>query len=321
MNKNSEDNNLGWLFYRDYYENVPNATFSDEGKLADNFFDRKSEAILGFQHSTGGGHFSAVGTQWFQLTTVYPGLLMGSGYTHGTGTQGEFKLGFFFDHTTGLPVLPGSSVKGVLRSAFPSAEKNSTKQLAKAKFIWELLGKSGDVDMDFVKNLETQIFGATNGNSETEKGRDIFHDAFICAPKSGKIMGDDYITPHTDGPLKNPIPVRFLKILPDVTFQFPFDLKDSKIDEIEVTADQKLMLFLQILEHLGVGAKSNVGYGRGKLTAMTATITAVHDTHVEMLCKDRKILKRTDQTVKAGEVWEVEVKENGKKFELKRKIR
>ena len=94
--------NLGWLFYRGYYEHLNqdnNAlnTFAEKGKLADNFFHQQSEAILGFQHSdTGGGHFCAVGNRWFQLKTVYPGLLMGSGYTHGTGTQGEFKLGFFF---------------------------------------------------------------------------------------------------------------------------------------------------------------------------------------------------------------------------------
>ena len=55
----------------------------------------------------------------FELTTTYPGLVLGTGYSHETGTEGEFKLGFYFDWTTGLPVIPGSSVKGILRAAGP----------------------------------------------------------------------------------------------------------------------------------------------------------------------------------------------------------
>ena len=44
----------------------------------------------------------------FKLSTIYPGLLTGSGMVHETNNQGELKLGFFFDHTSGLPMLPGS---------------------------------------------------------------------------------------------------------------------------------------------------------------------------------------------------------------------
>jgi len=66
--------------------------------------------------------------QSFELTTIYPGLLIGAGYSHPALKEikksdrdevGDFQLGFFFDHTTGLPVIPGSSVKGVLKSVFP----------------------------------------------------------------------------------------------------------------------------------------------------------------------------------------------------------
>ena len=43
---------------------------------------------------------------------------MGVGYQHETGAMGEAKIGFYFDYTTGLPCLSGSSVKGIIRSAF-----------------------------------------------------------------------------------------------------------------------------------------------------------------------------------------------------------
>ena len=77
---------------------------------------------------------------------------------HETNNQGELKLGFFFDHTSGLPMLPGSSVKGAIRGAFPNFRSKSNnllvpdltepkkkedqaylaKQKAKAKFIAQL---------------------------------------------------------------------------------------------------------------------------------------------------------------------------------------
>ncbi|MDZ7743476.1 MAG: RAMP superfamily CRISPR-associated protein [Bacteroidota bacterium] len=41
------------------------------------------------------------------------------------------ELGFFFDHTTGLPMIPGSSVKGSLRSAFMKDKGGYVKSILK----------------------------------------------------------------------------------------------------------------------------------------------------------------------------------------------
>ena len=93
---------------------------------------------------------------------------------------------------------------------------------------------------------------------------DVFLDAEIVKPNSQElIFGDDYITPHVDdkgkpAPLKNPTPLRFLKILPNVTFRFSFELESGPL----ISASQKLALFQQIIIDLGIGAKTNVGYGR-----------------------------------------------------------
>lgn len=71
-----------------------------------------------------------------ELTTSYPGLITGIGVNHQTTLKWmgqaegkfvqipEFKLGITFDHTTGLPIIPGSSIKGVLRSFFPVMNQN-----------------------------------------------------------------------------------------------------------------------------------------------------------------------------------------------------
>lgn len=60
--------------------------------------------------------------QSIKLQTTYPGLLVGVGYNHQVSNTEAINAGFSFDHTTGLPLLPGSSVKGVLRSAFPGED-------------------------------------------------------------------------------------------------------------------------------------------------------------------------------------------------------
>ena len=63
--------------------------------------------------------------------------------------------------------------------------------------------------------------------------------------------------------MKNPTPLKLLKVRPLVRFLFRFRLGDSVIKAVgvTVTADQKKELFKRILSDLGVGAKTNVGFG------------------------------------------------------------
>jgi hypothetical protein len=50
-----------------------------------------------------------------------------------------------------------------------------------------------------------------------------------------------------------------MKVLPEVQFRFSFDVKDSPSGLL--SSAQKLLLFRQLLLTLGIGAKTNVGYG------------------------------------------------------------
>lgn len=173
--------------------------------------------------------FSIDNAQTFELTTTYPGLLVGSGYNHPKLKENndDFQLGFFFDHTTGLPIISGSSIKGVLRSVFKHKE-----------FMKDI----------YSKELDESIF---------EDNKTIFYDAFIVRTEhqDKKIFGSDYITAHfsdeVDGAFKSPNPIKFLKVLPEVTFRFQFSCDDEYRE-----------LFKSILLDFGVGAKSNVGYGK-----------------------------------------------------------
>jgi len=185
--------------------------------------------------------FALPGTRTFSLMTRYPGLLVGAGYLHPKlrSSTDDFQLGFFFDHTTGLPLINGSSIKGVIRSRFP--EKGDRYYDQKIAYLKERYG------VDYSQELVSRLF---------EERQVIFYDAYISrADGKGRIFGSDYITSHysdeLSGVFKEPNPIRFLKILPEVTFTFQFRATDDDVK-----------LFQKILVDFGVGAKTNVGYGQ-----------------------------------------------------------
>lgn len=93
--------------------------------------------------------------------------------------------------------------------------------------------------------------------------RCVFYDAMISGYNNEKgILGLDYITPHLN-PLRNPNPIQFMKVLPEVQFRFQFRIPDKIVLKSgEVSKDNILALFKTILMEIGIGAKTNVGYGQ-----------------------------------------------------------
>lgn len=198
-----------------------------------------------------------------------PGLLIGSGLAHGLpGSEEDVKTGLQFDYTSGLPVIPGSSVKGVIRSAFPTIKEDK--------------GQSNEADaekLNYIKSLIADIpeFSSLGledkdilelGNQMFNHG-DVFADALLVGYGTRKkqqgsveqVLAEDYITPHTGGPLAQPVPIKIVKVAPGVTFAFCFKFSETKIGSEKVDAKMKKALCSAILQDLGVGAKTNVGYG------------------------------------------------------------
>jgi len=291
--------NLGWQYYRNYFKQVNTVNNIDisnsevlKSENTEKIFKHRNEEITDYTPEP--GIFSVVinGNETFKLYTTYPGLLSGAGYEHEISAKGEMKLGLFFDHTTGLPIISGSSVKGVLRSVFPQWGKHSNTEAnikwVKTYFIKSLLTDTTteQVEMEYshdehkknelrneIMRLENIIFEGIKNTSAVKNNdkfysiyeRDIFLDAVICsAGKDGEITGIDSITPHIqDGipyeqaMLKNPTPLPFLKVLPNVGFKFNFKLTNNGLE-----SGIKKRLFITILTTVGIGAKTNVGYGQ-----------------------------------------------------------
>lgn len=265
--------NIGWFYNRFYYKDL----YSGSGG-AD--FKEKNEVLTSFQFRKA-DFVQLKGNISFSLLTSYPGLLIGTGMSHESGLSKneEFKLGLSFDYTSGLPVIPGSSLKGLLRSAFPNSIKKYSQtddekrveeeyRTPRKKYIQEVLENLEDendndihckIDLEKVAIIENEIFEGMDkeGKSIPVYQRDIFFDAFPVKQAGKHFLGSDYITPHSDL-LKNPIPIQFMKVMPKVEFSFSFDVHQGQI----LNKEQKVALFRKILLDLGIGAKTNVGYGQ-----------------------------------------------------------
>lgn len=274
-------------FLRHYIEEGIN--ISDEKKLA-TWVKSKTNEVLNANYKRyedidckmpeDGEYPDTKGIISIGFDTIYPGLVCGIGYEHMIGFVGEFKLGFSFDHTTGLPYIPGSSVKGLLRSAF-----HHPGYLTEIIEDWlngpnETVLEDNKLTKDSIHDinwrvLEKSIFEGMNSSGDPVKNKydkDIFFDAFIKTTNEknkGKFLADDYITSHQNkkdkslSPFTEPNPVRFIKVCSGVRFHFQFFLHDTFLTEdLKFTAEMKEKLFRQILLDFGIGAKTNVGYGQ-----------------------------------------------------------
>jgi CRISPR type III-B/RAMP module RAMP protein Cmr6 len=157
----------------------------------------------------------------------------------------------------------------VLRSLFEldidekkSKEVTGQKSLDAINFIIQKTKESNpevslfsdfELNIELLESLKNEIFGNQEG-----EGKDVFYDAWIDISKTptNKFLAKDFITPHTN-PLKNPTPLQFLKVLPRIGFNFQFSLNDGILN-----STQKELLFKKILLTIGIGAKTNVGYGQ-----------------------------------------------------------
>lgn len=264
------------------------------------FFEKKNKMIKEFKHPASESNpISLNFASKIEFRIIAPGILSGIGINHNIGGDGEFKLGFMFDHTSGLPYLPGSSVKGAIRSIFPNQLRKTAVELsdkplyqaqllyiAKRKedyFIKEIQNISpieifkleyllfegvnlSDDDIESesieVSNQHYTIFKIKNTPPRISPSKQVvFLDAFIRPNASAScIFNEDFITPHkykdrTKRHLdqySNPTPIQFLKIVAE----------NFLICQFYNVNEKTLELFAKILNDVGVGAKTSVGYGQ-----------------------------------------------------------
>jgi len=149
-----------------------------------------------------------------------------------------FEIGLEFDPYLNLPIIPGSSIKGAIRSAWKALE----------------LGEGEEV-----------IFGRRES-----VGSCIFSDALPIEPNpDGFILYPDVITPHyhndiMDETRAEPRPVTYPSIAPGVKFGFVIAVDRT----ISSDLFRKLISALTLAFNMGLGAKTSIGYGVFTITSL-----------------------------------------------------
>ena len=197
-------------------------------------------------------------------------LITGIGKTHPN------EVGMTFDHTMGIPYLPATGIKGLVRLAHIL---NLLADQEKA----DLLIQGDELDDTHPISLIPEIFGGDlKGTEETKtfRGKVVFLDAYpenipdlhvdIMNPHYGKYYGDDNaIIPPAD--YLDPVPVQFLTVKKGEFFVFRAVVHGS-----ETLKKPLAKAFHNALMDQGFGAKTAVGYGRFHIQSTRINETESH---------------------------------------------
>ncbi len=207
-------------------------------------------------------------------------------FVTGLGRNHPVENGFAWHPSLGTPYLPGSSVKGIVRSWAKAWEEESEEVISR-------------------------IFGTKDSDSPSV-GSVIFLEAI---PLDKVQLKPDVMTPHY-GPYyqgseppadwHNPVPVPFLVV--DSKQDFLFGLLPRRPQEAQDKEDcQKATKWLKdALKYIGGGAKTAVGYGRFEQIIPRSPSMDWLDKEIERLAKEHnksppKIL--FEMPMKVAESW------------------
>jgi len=177
----------------------------------------------------------------------------------GLGMESVYEVSMTLHHVYGIPYIPATALKGVVRSwvidrHFDSKEENAIAD----KTFCDWFGCP--------KNLESK----KSYYAEARRGQLVFFDAF---PTHAPHIKPDVMNPHysdyyQDGKNEkppadyyNPVPVYFLTV-EATTFQFVFGARDNEVLEKQTIGGKAIEDWTKdALCNHGIGAKTSVGYG------------------------------------------------------------
>lgn len=205
------------------------------------------------------------GAVWLEATTRTPLAI-------GLGNSSPLENGLALHHTYGVPYLPGSALKGLLRRV---AERYGLSQQERAV----LLGEGPD----------------PRGKNPGSAAYLVYWDGWLD-PGSTRPFQQDVIAVHhpvyygsrgrqawpTD--FDDPNPVAFLSVRPGVKFHIPITCPAENAQDWPYKAAEMLKWGL---EHLGLGGKTNAGYGYFEVK-LPEKPKGEHELGLELLEKYRK---------------------------------
>ena len=206
----------------------------------------------------------------------------------GHGNPAPTEVGLTLGHTFGMPVLPGSGLKGLCahytqvvygpdpdeddaeRDRFRGPRFNEQGRLvvAPGDVYKRLFGTppSGARDDEDDDKLSGEDGDKPNSDKFGARGEVIFHDAWLepgPPPLARDVLAVHQPSYYTKGQApvdhESPIPVSFLTVRPGARFTLALT---SDADDAAKLLDLAKRLLSEALEHWGVGGKTAAGYGR-----------------------------------------------------------
>lgn len=202
-------------------------------------------------------------------------------FTTGLGNEHPLENGFAFLNPYGLPYLPGSGVKGVLRQAARELASGDWGDSPWREYNRSLSGEANAPDFDSAQSATylDALFGREDSN-DALRGALSFWDVIpqikgdsllveIMTPHQSHYYQQNpaagSISPHDSG---QPIPISYLTVPPGsgFTFHVVCDLVRLERSALDLARDGRWKTLLTAaFEHAfawcGFGAKTAVGYG------------------------------------------------------------
>lgn len=172
------------------------------------------------------------------------------------------NVGLYAEHTTGLPLIPGTALKGTVSTwacwaAHFNAADGSFREFT-ANSTQRRNFKTTETE------LAERILGNDNTDGSEQAGDVIFVGGF---PLAAPMLELDIVNPHyeADGRDKrNLTPNAFLCVEPGIIWRFVFFVRAGAPDATKLK-EQTQTWIKDTLTQTGIGAKTAAGYGRFRL--------------------------------------------------------
>ncbi len=250
--------NMLWMNHSDSEKKYK--AFSESGVISEEI--RRCQDSLIARQAAASGCFQD--SEKLTLTAINP-----APFVTGLGIEHPSENGFAFLNPYGLPYLPGSGVKGVLRGA---AEELASDEWSDSK--------GWNKDCSYCDGERTMI-DALFGNEPRLGGNDHARGALSFWDVIPRIKNDrlsvEIMTPHQSHYFQQgesphdsgqPNPILFLAVPPGSQFTFFVTCDRERLarqaQDLAVESRWKTLLaaaFEHAFEWLGFGAKTSVGYG------------------------------------------------------------
>lgn len=203
--------------------------------------------------------------------------------TLGLGGASVFDTDITLHHIYGVPYIPASSIKGVVRSyIIETVFNNDEEQAILSQCFCDIFGcaKEHEIHRKGQKKVKKlSYYGKNEPKKADRRGKITFFDALPTDSSQIHIRmdimnvhySDYYRSEKKDGKYKegevkppadwsNPSIINFLTVK-DTTFQFLLASKDKSLEDLKIK-DKTIYKWLEeALENHGIGAKTAVGYG------------------------------------------------------------